>query len=81
MTTAQRFSFWNGWHATPRTKQPDLQRDIMSVLGIDSEIAFNIRRRGGVEPKVTEGEAIEAVFAKYGVTPKEVWGGTAKSIK
>lgn len=67
-----RFSFQKGFG---QVKQKDVVRvraEIMQALGITTRPNWNRRLKGEVVPKVTEAEAIEAIFAKYGV--KEVWG-------
>ena len=43
-----------------------------NALGLTSTPPFYQRLNGKVEPKVTEAEAIERIFAEYGIT--EVWG-------
>lgn len=78
MKKQNRFTFWNGWHSVPRSKQPELKAELMNALGLTSDIAFVYRRRGAVEPKVSEKEAIEAIFLKYGVPSSNAWGGSCK---
>lgn len=58
-----------------QVKVGDLRKvrtEIMSALGITSKMAYNQRLNGKIEPRVSEAEAIERIFAKYGV--KNVWG-------
>lgn len=45
---------------------------MMAAFGIDAYSQFYSRMRGEVEPRKSQIEAIESVFAKYGVT--EIWG-------
>ena len=44
----------------------------MAALNLKTRNTFYIRLRGEIEPKVSEAEAIEAIFKDYGIT--EVWG-------
>ena len=52
---------------------PKVRKEIMSVLGITSRNGWSWRLRGKVEPKKSEVDAIEKIFAKYGVT-QNIWG-------
>lgn len=49
-----------------------VRTEIMSALGITSRMGYNQRLNGKIEPRVSEAEAIEKIFAKYGI--KDVWG-------
>lgn len=50
----------------------NVKSEVMSALGITTNVAWLNRLNGKVEPKVSEAKAIEETFAKYGI--KEVWG-------
>jgi len=67
-----RFSFKKGWLRVPQGDVAIVREKIMKALGVASEVAFLQRKRGEIIPKVTDVEAIEAVFAEYGIT--DVWG-------
>jgi hypothetical protein len=71
-TMEGRFSFQKGFGQVKQKDIPAVRQDIMNALGITTRPNWNRRLKGEVVPKVTEAEAIEAIFAKYGV--KEVWG-------
>lgn len=45
---------------------------LMTELGITSRLSFLDRLNGKVIPKVTDYEAIERVFAEFGIL--DVWG-------
>ena len=44
----------------------------MKALGLNSRMAWWQRLNGIIEPRVTEAEAIESIFAEYGIS--DVWG-------
>ncbi len=69
-----RFSFKKGFMQVKNKDIAAVRQEIMQVLNISTRMAWSVRLNGKVEPKVTEAEAIEAVFQKYGVT--DVWGGS-----
>ena len=67
-----RFSFRKAWGQVPKNKAEEVRKRIMDALGMKTRNTFYIRMRGEIEPKVSEAEAIEAIFKDYGIT--EVWG-------
>ena len=72
MTQSDEFSFKKGYDQLPKSDYRKVRQEIMDVLKIRTLQSFYQRLNGQIEPKVSEAEAIEAVFAKYGIT--EVWG-------
>lgn len=70
--TSSRFSFRKAWAQVPMGKLTEVQARIMAALKLQTKNTFYIRLRGEVEPKVSEAEAIESIFADYGIT--DVWG-------
>jgi hypothetical protein len=68
----KRFSFEKGWENRKSKDTEAIMSEIMEALGITSRFGWKIRLLGRVEPKVTEVERIEAVFAKYGIS--DIWG-------
>lgn len=70
---SNKYSFRAGMGQVAASRVPDAKSDIMQAIGITSHPAWLKRLRGEVEPRVSEVSAIEAVFAKYGVT-KNIWG-------
>lgn len=69
-----KFSFNKGWQNLRMKDQPKVRDEIKQVLRIKTDAAFMQRRRGGIEHRITEVEAIESVFIRYGVPPGEIWG-------
>lgn len=51
---------------------PAVKSDIMQALCISSRPAWLARLNGTIEPKVSEAQAIEDIFKKYGVS--DIWG-------
>ena len=49
-----------------------VKKKLWVALDIGSRQTFSERMKGKVEPRVSEAEAIERVFAEYGIT--DVWG-------
>lgn len=66
------FSFKKGWNQLRHGDIEQARNKLMDALGLTSTPPFYQRLNGKVEPKVTEAEAIERIFAEYGIT--EVWG-------
>ena len=69
---ARSFSFKKGWNQLKHVDVEQVRNKLMAALGLTSTPPFYQRLNGKVEPKVTEAEAIEQIFAEYGVT--DVWG-------
>lgn len=66
------FSFKKGWNQLKHVDLEQARIKLMDALGLTTTPPFYQRLNGKVEPKVTEAEAIERIFAEYGIT--EVWG-------
>lgn len=66
------FSFKKGWNQLRHGDVEQARNKLMDALRLTSTPPFYQRLNGKVEPKVTEAEAIERIFAEYGIT--EVWG-------
>ncbi len=47
--------------------------ELKRALGINNRNSFYAYRDGAIEPKVTQAEAVEGVFNRFGVT-KNIWG-------
>ena len=47
--------------------------ELKKALGINNRNSFYAYRIGAIEPKVTQAEAVEGVFNRFGVT-KNIWG-------
>jgi hypothetical protein len=68
----ERYSFLKGWNKVPRGKSREVKQSIMKALNITSKPQWYARLNGKVEPKVSEVEAIESVFASERI--KDIWG-------
>ena len=69
---ARSFSFKKGWNQLKHVDVEQVRNKLMDALKLTSTPPFYQRLNGKVEPKVTEAEAIEQIFAEYGIT--DVWG-------
>lgn len=67
-----QFSFQKGYQQLQLKDHEDARRKIMKALSLKSLQGFRYRLIGTYEPKVSEKEAIEAIFAEYGIT--DIWG-------
>lgn len=71
--THKPFSFQPGWEQIRMCDHKQARIDIMQALNISAIISFQQRKRGDIEPKVREAQAIESVLKKYGVK-SNIWG-------
>ncbi len=51
----------------------EVVEELKKALGINNRNSFYAYRDGAIEPKVTQAEAVEGVFNRFGVT-KNIWG-------
>ena len=68
----KKFSFKKGFGQIQQKDIDAVKNRIMSALNITTRAAWWQRLNGIVEPKVSEAQAIETIFAEYGIT--DVWG-------
>jgi hypothetical protein len=68
----EKFSFKKGFSQVMQKDAVDVRAEIMTALNITTRSSWSARLNGNVEPKVSEAQEIERIFAKYGVT--DVWG-------
>lgn len=68
----ERFSFRKGWLQVKQGDVAEVRAKLMIATNTTTRMAFLNRLNGKVEPKVSEAEAIEKVFAEHKI--KEVWG-------
>lgn len=77
------FSFKLGFAQIKMAESKEVRNKLMLALGISTRQAWSKRLKGQVEPKMSEIQAVEMVFAEYGIA--EIWGdpdaevGTTKS--
>ncbi|MCL2434961.1 MAG: hypothetical protein FWD09_02330 [Lentimicrobiaceae bacterium] len=72
------FSFRNAFESLPANCQPEVKQKIMDKLNI-KETAFYRRMKGIPEPRVTEAQNIEAIFAEYKIV--DVWGAEVDMVE
>jgi hypothetical protein len=65
-------SFKKGFDQVPYGKAEELKAKLMGALKIKSRAAWLRRLNGNVDPKASEINAVDAVFAEYGIT--KGWG-------
>ena len=68
----EKFAFLHGFNQITVKDAKQVQKEIMKALSIKTRVAWYSRLYGDVEPKITEYNAIERIFTKYGV--KQCWG-------
>lgn len=66
------YSFRRGYMQLAQRDVPKLRQQIMEELRITTPNAWSARVYGRTEPRVSEAQAIEKIFAEYGIT--DVWG-------
>lgn len=66
------YGFRRGYSQVRQKDAKKVMEKIKKALGITTNVSWNARLNGKVEPKMSEAKAIEKVFAEYGIT--EVWG-------
>lgn len=66
------YAFMRGWLQVKNGDMNACRERLMNGLGIATRSAFLNRLNGRVEPKISEKQIIESVFAEYGIT--EIWG-------
>jgi len=65
-------SFQKGWYRTKQGEAAEVRRKISAALGITTRVSFLNRLNGDVTHNPAEREALEKIFAGYGIT--EIWG-------
>lgn len=66
------FSFRKGWKQLKNGDTAVVREKIITALGLQCRTSFYPRLNGEYEPKISEAQAIEAIFAEYGIT--DIWG-------
>lgn len=68
------FSFRKGFEQVRRKDVKEVKEKLAKAIGIktDNRMSWSKWLNGKIEPRVTQKEAIEKVFAEYKIT--EVWG-------
>ena len=65
-------SFNRGWSQIPPCYRDEVRQKLMAVFGILTISQFYARMRGEVEPRKSQIEGVQAVFAQFNVT--DIWG-------
>lgn len=68
----KNYSFKKGFSQVKNGQTVEVREKLMSVLSITTRASWSARLNGRIEPKVSEAQAIEKVFAEYGI--KNIWG-------
>jgi len=71
-TDTQKFAFLRGWNKVPVGMTNIIRDEVCAALGGVSLVTFYSRLKGIPEPKISEYQAIEEVFARHGIT--DIWG-------
>lgn len=66
------YSFRRGYLQSKQKDAKHIRSLVMKELGIKTYPSWQARLWGRIEPKVSEAQAIESIFAEYGIT--DVWG-------
>ena len=66
------FSFRRGYMQLAQRDVPKFREQLMRELRITTPNGWTARVYGRTEPRVSEAQAIENIFAEYGIT--DVWG-------
>lgn len=67
-----KYSFKKGWSQIQQKDTAEARRRITKALNLNTRASWKLRLDGTVEPKVSEAQAIEAIFHDYGIF--EIWG-------
>jgi transcriptional regulator with XRE-family HTH domain len=70
--TNYKEGFCKGYGQLQIKDKDSAYKELWSALGVSSRTALSQYRRGKIEPKASQAEAVEKVFKKYGIT--EIWG-------
>jgi len=76
-TDDTEYSFQKGWYQLRQHQVAEARNKIMAKFGITTRMAFLKRLNGKTMGMQAERDAIEAIFAEYGIT--EVWGNYENS--
>jgi hypothetical protein len=66
------FSFQKGWFQVRQGEVAEVRSKIMAKIGITTRMGFLNRLNGDTIGTEADREAIERVFAEYGI--KNIWG-------
>lgn len=67
----KKIGFLNGLGQVQEKDSANVRTELMAALGVASRMSLSNYSRGLIEPKVSQANAVELVFNKYGIT--EIW--------
>jgi len=67
-----KFSFKKGFGQVQNKDLKEVKSELMTALNIKTRYAWGQRLKGEVEPRISEAQSIEAIFAKREI--KDIWG-------
>jgi uncharacterized protein (DUF111 family) len=67
-------SFQKGWYKLPQEKVAEARGKIMAATDVTTRQAFRDRLNGKVSHTHEEWEAINKIFAEYGIGIRKIWG-------
>ena len=67
-----KFSFKKGFGQVQNKDLQEVKSELMTALNIKTRYAWGQRLKGEVEPRISEAQSIEAIFAKREI--KDIWG-------
>lgn len=67
----EKIGFLNGLGQVQEKDSANVRTELMAALGVASRMSLSNYSRGLIEPKVSQANAVELVFNKYGIT--EIW--------
>lgn len=68
----REFSFKKGYGQIQQKHLPEVRKDLMQALGVNNRVSLSRYKNGLTEPKLSQAEAVEQVFSRYGIT--DIWG-------
>jgi len=67
----KKIGFLKGLGQVQEKDSSNIRIELMAALGVASRMSLSNYSRGLIEPKVSQANAVEHVFNKYGIT--EIW--------
>ena len=67
-----KFSFKKGFGQVQNKDLKEVKSELMTALNIKTRYAWGQRLKGEVEPRISEAQSIEAIFAEREI--KDIWG-------
>ena len=66
------FSFKKGYGQIQQKHLDEVRKDLMKALGVNNRVSLSRYKNGLTEPKLSQADAVEKVFSRYGIT--DIWG-------